>query len=116
MFLCRHRNAHPQVLDLREIQFGRYAQHHIQELGGGQGSVELSNNAHYTFIAQVLQGKIDQVEVYAFQIHAGSRSNAAALGGSITEPAHRIICRQLIELLYRLDLAYFGECFCHECT
>ena len=47
--------------------------------------------------------------VYSFQIHAGRRGNAASFGASIAQPAYGIICRELIELFYRLDFSYFRK-------
>ena len=113
MFLRGHRNAHPKVFNLREIQFGRYAQHHVQELRGRQGSIQLPYHAHYALVTQVFKRKIDQVEVYPLQVHTGSGNDFAALGAGITEPAHGAICRKAIELLYGLHFSNIRETFCH---
>ena len=114
MLFGRHGDTHPQLFDLREIQFGRYTHHHAQELGVRQRSVQLPYYAHYTLVTQMFKREIDQVEVYPFQVHTGGRNHLATLLGRVAETGDRRIRRKAIELVYRLDSANFRKGLCHR--
>ena len=95
-------NAHPNVFNLRKIQFGRYAKHHVQQLRVCKGGIELPGYADYALVTQVFKREIYQIEIYSLQVHPGGSGDFTALFGGIGESGYRIIRREAIELFYRL--------------
>ena len=113
MLLRRHRDACPELLDLLQVQFGRDSQDDIQQFRVRKCGIQLTHDAHYTLVSQVLQREVNEIEVNPFQVHPRGRMHFPALFGAVRKTGDGMISREAIELVYRLYFSDVRKTFGH---
>ena len=105
-FLRGGHDSAPDLLYLFEIKFGGHAQAYAQRPGLGHNREQLSRYQKHGLAAEMLQGKIYQVEVQAFQQQGRGRNDAVSLSGlEIQRVLERTVRSPFVELPERLNPA-----------